>query len=219
MIGVKKYKNEIVIREILMKKDILKCILMNDEVVNSINNKLDLILDFIPEIRSMIDFPHNHPHHHLDVWNHTLLALNFAPKDFEIRLVLLLHDIGKPYSYQEGEVRHFKEHSFISAKMAKNILKRLDFEEQEISELYYLIEQHDTPITIDEIKNNKPLTIKKFKVQCCDALAHHPDKLEKRKNYLLLINEILNDEKKDYYQQFILSMPPKDKKHIKRLKY
>ena len=38
------------------------------------------------------------------------VALSNSNYDFEERLALLLHDIGKPFSYQDdGETRHFKE--------------------------------------------------------------------------------------------------------------
>ena len=37
-------------------------------------------------------------------------------------------------------------------------------------------------------------TIIKFNVQCCDALAHNPLKLEKRIRYLLIINEKINND-------------------------
>lgn len=104
-------------------KEKLYNILMKDDVVKSINDNLDDLLSLIPELKDMLGFEHKHPHHHLDVWNHTLHALSLSEKDFIIRLVLLLHDIGKPYSYQEGEVRHFKKHLTISVYMSFNILK------------------------------------------------------------------------------------------------
>ena len=115
-------------------------------------------------------------------------------------MVLLLHDIGKPYSYQEGEVRHFKRHPKMSADMSNNILKRLGFNDKEIFKLCHLIEYHDTPIRNEEIISNKELAITKFKIQCCDALAHNPTKLEKRIKYLLDINEKINTgkEKENY---------------------
>ena len=97
----------------------LKEILSEDDVVTSINNNMDYLLYVIPEINNMIGFDHKHPHHHLDVWDHTLLALSLSKNDFDVRLVLLLHDIGKPFSYQEGEVRHFKNHPMVSAKMSE----------------------------------------------------------------------------------------------------
>ena len=49
----------------------------------------------------MIGFDHKHPHHHLDVFNHTLYALSLSKKDFSIRMALLFHDISKPYCYVE----------------------------------------------------------------------------------------------------------------------
>lgn len=177
-----------------MDKKKLYSILMSDDVITSINDNLDVVLNLIPELKDTIGFQHNHPHHYLDVWGHTLLALSYSPKDFEIRLVLLLHDIGKPHSYQDGEVRHFRGHPKVSSDMAFGILKRLNFNDDEIFKLCYLIEQHDTRITNEEIIRDKELTITKFKIQCCDALAHNPLKLEKRISYLLAMNEKLNDE-------------------------
>ena len=84
-------------------------ILMADNIVESINENLDYLLQIIPEIKYMIGFDHKHPHHHLDVWKHTLLALSNSQQIFDVRLTLLLHDIGKPFSYQtDGEIRHYK---------------------------------------------------------------------------------------------------------------
>lgn len=162
----------------------LQEILLSDDIVESINNNMDYLLFVIPEIKNMIDFEHNHPHHHLDVWNHTLLALSLSEKDFDIRLSLLLHDIGKPFSYQDEEVRHFRNHAKVSSNMSKKILERLEFDNNYINYICYLIEQHDTPISDEQITNNYESCLKLLKIQRCDALAHHPDKLEKRKKYI-----------------------------------
>lgn len=175
-----------------MDKENLLKILMNDDVVDSINKNLDILLTLIPELKDMIGFEHNHPHHHLDVWNHTLLALSISPKNFQIRLALLLHDIGKPHSYQDKDIKHFKGHPKVSSEISFEILKRLKFNDDEISELCYLVEQHDNFITTEEILKDEDLAIKKFKIQFCDALAHNPSKLEKRKQYLIYINEKLS---------------------------
>lgn len=158
--------------------------ILSGDVVTNINNNMEYLISIIPEIKFMINFPHNHPHHHLDVWNHTLLALSLSEDDFEIRLVLLLHDIGKPFSYQDKEIRHFNGHASVSATMSYDILKRLNFDDVFINEVCYLIKNHDTSITNDAIKMNSDLAFKRYKIQYCDAFAHHPDKLEKRKQYL-----------------------------------
>ena len=183
-----------------MSKIILQNTLMEKDVVSSIKNNFYTLIDLIPEIKSMVGFEHNHPHHHLDVWNHTLLALSKAPCDFQIRLVLLLHDIGKPHSYQDEEVRHFKNHPTISSNMSKDILKRLNFNSIEIEEICYLIKKHDSLILNKDIQENISLVRKRFKIQFCDALAHNPLKLEKRIEYLLKMNDKINEEneKREY---------------------
>lgn len=165
-------------------------ILMTDNVVTNINENLWKVLILIPELKYEIGFEHKHPHHHLDVWNHTLLALSMASFDFDVRLALLLHDIGKPFSYQEEEgIRHFHGHADKSEKMARKILKRLGFNEEKIKDICYLIKYHDLPITDKDLDKNKELSLKRYEIQKCDATAHHPDKLEKRINYLKEVQE------------------------------
>lgn len=188
-----------------MEKEILKEILTSDYPITSIYNNLDILLRLIPEIKDMICFPHNHPHHHLDVFEHTLLSLSISPKNFEIRLILLLHDIGKPHSYQDKEIRHFKGHPKVSSEMSYNILKRLNFNDEEIEEICYLIKEHDTPITKKQITEKQELSKKKFQIQLCDALAHNPTQLEKRISYLNHINEKLNNKQEQEEYQKVLS--------------
>lgn len=186
-----------------MNKKILEDILMKDDVVSSIRDNFDVLINLIPEIKDMVGFEHKHPQHHLDVFEHTLLALSMSVKDFEIRLVLLLHDIGKPHSCQEGEIRHFKNHPAVSREISAVVLKRLGFEGEEFEELCYLIEVHDNLIEDDYLAD------KRFKIQFCDSLAHHPSTLEKRIKYLLEMNAKINGgkEKEEYENKlnFLLS--------------
>lgn len=53
----------------------LKMILTSENVSNEILNNLDYLLTIIPEIKPMIGFNQKHPHHNLDVFIHTLKAL------------------------------------------------------------------------------------------------------------------------------------------------
>lgn len=61
-------------------------ILLAEDVVLAIKNNIGYLLDIIPEIKCMMGFDHKHPHHHLDVWNHTLYALSLSKRDFGVRL-------------------------------------------------------------------------------------------------------------------------------------
>ena len=162
----------------------LENILLSDNIKESINENMDYLLSIILEIQYMIGFEHKHPHHHLDVWNHTIFALSLSKKDFDVRISLLLHDIGKPFSYQEGNVRHFKNHAIVSARISESVLRRLNYAETYIKYICYLIEYHDTPISNEQIIDNYDRCLKLYEIQRCDALAHHPNQLKKRKKYL-----------------------------------
>ena len=62
----------------------------------------------------------------------------------EDRLVMLLHDIGKPFSYQDdGKSRHFKGHAKKSAEMAKIILDRFNIDEENKELILKLIELYN----------------------------------------------------------------------------
>lgn len=174
-------------------KDFLKNILISDDVVDNIRANLQDLILIMPEIRDMIGFEHKHPHHHLDVWEHTLYALSLSPSDFDIRLALLLHDIGKPHSFQDDEVRHFKGHPKMSAQITEHILKRLNYNEEYISYICEIIKRHDTPITEEDIFSNTSLSKVIFEVQKCDALAHNPAKNQKRLEYIENVTKIFNE--------------------------
>ena len=160
----------------------LKEILLSKDIEKSINDNIDYILDMIPEIKFSINFPHNHPHHHLDVWKHTMLAMSMSPAQFDIRISLLLHDIGKPFSYQDKDVRHFHNHPKVSAQMSSVILERNNVENKDY--IMKIIELHDTAITMQNINENPDFCRDLFIVQYCDALAHNPEKLTNRIKYI-----------------------------------
>lgn len=147
-------------------------------------NNMDYLLSIIPELKYTIGFDQKNPHHHLDVWGHTIYALSLSKKDFDIRLCLLLHDIGKPFSFQDEKIRHFYNHPLVSSNMSRIILSRLNYDQEYIDYICNLIRYHDTFIKDEQINNNYDFYKKLYEIQKCDAYAHNPDKLEKRIKYL-----------------------------------
>ena len=169
-------------------------VLTSENVSESIDKNMDYLLYSIPEIESMIGFEHKHPHHHLDVWEHTVEVLkNLDSKDLDVKMAALLHDIGKPFSYQDDEVRHFHGHPEMSSKMTKQILTRLGYNEEFIKDVAYLVETHDTIINPNKLDNTKPMVGKRLKLQYADAKAHHPDKVGKRIKFLDNITKQLKE--------------------------
>ncbi len=160
----------------------LKPLLFSKDISRQLKQNSNYLFDIIPELTFMVDFPHNHPHHHLDVWEHTLKTLENSPPEYNIRLALLLHDIGKPFSYQDEEVRHFRGHAQKSCEMARDILDRVECENSEY--ILKLIEKHDTLMTMQEVEQDFDFCNDLFIMHYCDGMAHHPDKLTKRKTLL-----------------------------------
>ena len=81
--------------------------------------------------------------HKFDVFEHSIIATNFAEKDISIRLASLLHDIGKPrcLDTKDGEPI-FYNHDIVSANMAEEILLRLKFPKNVIKQTTHLIKCH-----------------------------------------------------------------------------
>lgn len=88
-----------------------------------------LLSAVLPEVASLKGVDQPPSHHHLDVYEHTLLALEEASRlgaDLPVRLAVLLHDVGKPLTRTllEGSI-HFHGHEGRGAALALTILDRL----------------------------------------------------------------------------------------------
>ena len=124
------------------------------------------MLEIVSEIESMIGFEHCYPHHHLDVWEHTLYVLSFSTSNFDVRLALLFYDIGNPSWFQsDNGVRHFKGHAEKSAHFADIILKRLKYDDEYENLICNIIIRHDVPLAKDDIASNFDLSKTIFEVQ------------------------------------------------------
>ncbi|MDO5469867.1 MAG: CCA tRNA nucleotidyltransferase [Akkermansia sp.] len=107
----------------------------------------DVMAVIMPELAPSFGFEQHNPHHRYDVWTHTAYAVQAAPAEEALRLVMLLHDIGKPscYTQDEAGVGHFYGHPAVSADMAYAILTRLKSDNATLARVVTLVREHDNP--------------------------------------------------------------------------
>ena len=111
---------------------------------------------------SVINCQQNSPYHRFGVFKHILYTVEYIGKDnlkyssHDMRILkwtMLLHDIGKPRAKTVNAEGYdsFYGHDDISVEMAKVILDRFDFEEQDKNIILNLIKYHDKFLNEGEI--------------------------------------------------------------------
>ena len=107
---------------------------------------------FLPEFDAMMETEQNHPHHCYSVGEHTIMALKMAPPDKVVRLTMLFHDIAKPRckTTDEEGVDHFYGHPDKSSEMARDILRRLKFDNDTTKRVCALVKIHDQMPKLEE---------------------------------------------------------------------
>lgn len=160
----------------------------------------------LPEILPMIGFEQHNPHHIYDVWEHTLHALDAIPADPVLRLAILLHDSGKPYTYTQDKkgIGHFHGHASISVELAEQALERLRFDGKTIRRVCSLIRIHDMPLQPETAWIRRRLSRmgeENFRalleIRRADSLAQNPayrDRLTQLDAVLTILEQILAEQ-------------------------
>lgn len=83
-------------------------------------------------------------HHSTDVFVHSLDALAACPSnDPVVRLATLIHDIGKPETYEEKEQEiTFYNHEVLGSRIASKIAKRLRLAKKDVQRIFILVRYH-----------------------------------------------------------------------------
>lgn len=129
-------------------------IMQTDNPANNLYLYTDVFLEFIPEIAPIMGYNQRNPYHDYDVFNHTLYALqNCKSDDLITRLAIFFHDFGKPDcatpDKEDLNRLHFYGHGKISAEIAKDIMKRMKFDNNTISKVCELVYYHDSKFEVD----------------------------------------------------------------------
>ena len=126
----------------------LKGLLTAPDAAEALRAYPEVVGVFWPEVLDMVGFPQRNRHHCFDVWEHTLHALAEVPPEPELRLTMLLHDIGKPgcCTIDEAGCGHFKGHPARSAVLAEEMLRRLRADNHIRETVVLLVAWHDRNI-------------------------------------------------------------------------
>ena len=125
-----------------------------------------LLAAVLPEVSAMKGVeqpPQYHPEG--DVWTHTLMMLEGfdalpAPRSPVLGLGVLLHDVGKPPTFQRAPDRiRFDRHASIGARMAERMCERLRLSSAETAEVAALVEDH---MKFTELPQMRESTRKRF---------------------------------------------------------
>ncbi len=119
----------------------------------------DVLAVFIPEILPCIGFKQYGKKHAYDIWEHICHTVDTIPPEKDLRLTMLLHDLGKAPTHKlnENGDSTFKNHATIGGEMAKNILTRLKFDKKTINRVSFLVSYHDFEPVENKIELKKHL--------------------------------------------------------------
>lgn len=99
----------------------------------------------LPEFDAMMETTQETPHHMYTVGEHTLKVMEAVRADKVLRLAALLHDVAKPRlkTIDKDGVAHFKMHDEVGSQTARDILRRLKFDNATVSDVTRLVRAHD----------------------------------------------------------------------------
>jgi poly(A) polymerase len=127
-----------------------------------------LLVEVLPEVarlKGVEQPPQYHPEG--DVWKHTLMLLEHLPAGASPTLAwgMLLHDIGKPATFtppdsaKPGDRIRFNGHVEIGIAIARAILTRLRFSNDDCTQILALIKHH---MQFGDVTKMKQSTLKRF---------------------------------------------------------
>lgn len=129
--------------------------LLRDDIVEYYLSKTpeELETEFSPEVARMVGFEQRNSHHCYDLWGHTLHTVASVDTTGlteeqvrKLKVAAFFHDIGKPDVSKFNETtgqQVFYGHAVHSVEVAKPLLVKLGYSEQEIEQLSFFIGHHD----------------------------------------------------------------------------
>lgn len=165
---------------------------------------LSFVLPEIAAMKGVQQPPQYHPEG--DVWIHTRLMLEGLPAGCRATLAwgVLLHDVGKPATFRSaketGDRIRFDGHVDVGMAIAKKILERLRFSNDDTERIVSLVEQH---MKFKDVGRMRPATLKRFV-----RLPHFDEHLALHR--LDCLSSHRNLEAYEFVTDFLRTTPPEE---------
>ena len=118
---------------------------------------LGLMAVFMPEVVAMDGVPQPPQFHpEGDVLTHTLIMLGLMrDPSVELAMGVLLHDVGKPPTFQVRDRIRFHNHTKVGREMAEEICRRLRFSSEQTKHIATLVADHHKFMHVQEMRPSK----------------------------------------------------------------
>lgn len=175
-------------------------LLCGKDVFRVLTEYRDVLAVVLPELEPCFDFAQHNPWHLYDVYTHICKSVEAADPEPELRLAMLLHDIGKPetFFFDENGVGHFYGHGRAGARLAEAAVARLRLSTRQQQTILPIVEFHDIPLEPDRTLLRRRLhkfgktTLKDLiRAQRADCLAQNPEKAAPELDKLSTIEQML----------------------------
>ena len=152
----------------------------------------DVISVFLPEFAKCRGFEQHTKYHDRTVLEHIIATVSAIEPRLELRLTMLLHDIGKPmyFTMDESGVGHFKGHAKGSSAIAETFFEKLKYSNAITERVLTLVQTHDIPIEDRKSlikrylnKYGEDVFFDMIKVHIADDMGKSPDARERIKTY------------------------------------
>ena len=175
-----------------------------------------LLKYIIEDLNDSYGFSQENIHHKYDLFQHTMRVLDETPKDLEIRLAALFHDLGKIYTKRIGPdgQAHFYGHDKKSEDLCLGYLTELRYDKKTIQNVCILVRRHMeamNPYTERTVKRlvrkiGPDLARRLFYLQRADILAtSNPQLTYNVDRALYLLDYILQEDKPIYREQLAIN--------------
>ena len=126
----------------------LKRLLCGKDVRRVLMEFPEVFAEIIPPLGTEIGYDQGSKYHNSTLYEHTARAIEAAPDTVEMRLAMLLHDIGKPEcrTVDDNGECHYYGHGEVSARIADEILRVLKCDNALRERVVKIVRYHDIPV-------------------------------------------------------------------------